>query len=114
LQTFEVVDHAVALWERMRGPDAGLPPAFVDADGLSPEAHLDMQIALQPHVDSAISKTIQLPPEFDGEAVGTLATRAWEGGLKGFTVFPRISPIGAVLLAEPSEICDAPSCDVAI
>jgi ribonucleoside-diphosphate reductase alpha chain len=98
----------------MRGPDAGLPPAFVDADGLSPEAHLDMQIALQPHVDSAISKTIQLPPEFDAEAVGRLATRAWEGGLKGFTVFPRISPIGAVLLAEPSEICDAPSCDVAI
>jgi ribonucleoside-diphosphate reductase alpha chain len=114
LQTFEVVDHAVALWERMRGPDAGMPPAFVDADGLSPEAHLDMQIALQPHVDSAISKTIQLPPEFDAEAVGRLATRAWEGGLKGFTVFPRISPIGAVLLAEPSEICDAPSCDVAI
>ena len=114
LQTFEVVDHAVALWERLRGPGAGLPPAFADADGLPPEAHLDMQIALQPHVDSAISKTIQLPPGFDDQAVGALATRAWEGGLKGFTVFPRISPIGAVLLAEPSETCDAPSCDVAI
>jgi ribonucleoside-diphosphate reductase alpha chain len=111
-QTFEVVDHAVALWERAHG--GGLPPAFVDADGLAPEAHLDMQIALQPFVDSAISKTIQLPPGFDADAVGTLARRAWEGGLKGFTVFPRISPIGAVLLAEPSEACDAPSCDVAV
>jgi ribonucleotide reductase alpha subunit len=73
-----------------------------------------MQIACSRTSDSAISKTIQLPPEFDAEAVGRLGTRAWERGLKGFTVFPRISPIGAVLLAEPSEICDAPSCDVAL
>jgi ribonucleoside-diphosphate reductase alpha chain len=115
LQTFEVVDHAVALWESLAaGSPAGarppLPPAFVDAESTPPEAHLDMQIALQRYVDGAISKTIQLPRGYDAESVGRLAFRAYEGGLKGFTVFPSSSPIGAVLMAEPSESCDAPAC----
>ena len=103
LETFEVVDQAVAQWTSRKGAGAGLPPAFVDAEGLPAQAHLDMQIALQPFVDSAISKTIQLPPGQNADDVGQLARRAFAGGLKGFTVFPRISPIGAVLLAEPSE-----------
>jgi ribonucleoside-diphosphate reductase alpha chain len=60
-RTFEVTDHALAVWDALPGPRAPLPPAFVDAAELAPEAHLDMQIALQPFVDSAISKTIQLP-----------------------------------------------------
>jgi ribonucleoside-diphosphate reductase alpha chain len=116
LQTFEVVDHAVALWEaqaqtaHQSGSGASLPPAFVDAESTPPEAHLDMQIALQPLVDSAISKTIQLPRGYDAEAVSGLAFRAYDGGLKGFTVFPSSSPIGAILMAEPSESCDAPAC----
>jgi ribonucleoside-diphosphate reductase alpha chain len=114
-QTFEVVDHAVALWEAQAGRRAGgsgspLPPAFVDAESTPPEAHLDMQIALQRFVDSAISKTIQLPRGYDAEAVSGLAFRAYDGGLKGFTVFPSSSPIGAILMAEPSESCDAPAC----
>ena len=115
LETFEVVDHAVALWEALQSGRSGgghspLPPAFVDAESTPPEAHLDMQIALQRHVDSAISKTIQLPRGYDAGSVGQLAFRAYEGGLKGFTVFPSSSPIGAVLMAEPSESCDAPAC----
>lgn len=109
-ETVEVVDHAVAAWLALGADHGSLPPAYVDAETLPPEAHLAMQLALQPHVDSAISKTIQLPPGFGPDELDELCNRAYAGGLKGFTVFPRISPIGAVLLPEPSEACDAPAC----
>jgi ribonucleoside-diphosphate reductase alpha chain len=111
-ETFDVIDHAVAVWQARAGAANTLPPAFMDADSVAPEAHLDMQIALQPFVDSAISKTIQLPPGYPPEAVGRLADRAYDGGLKGFTVFPRGSHLGEVLLADPPESCDAPACEI--
>jgi ribonucleoside-diphosphate reductase alpha chain len=111
-ETFEVIDHAVALWQARPGAAGTLPPAFMDAAAVAPEAHLDMQIALQPFVDSAISKTIQLPPGYAADAVGRLADRAYDGGLKGFTVFPRGSVLGEVLLSDPPEACDAPACEI--
>jgi ribonucleoside-diphosphate reductase alpha chain len=116
VEMFELCDHAVAVWQSLPGPRPALPPAFVDADHLPPEAHLEMQIALQPLVDSAISKTVQLPANFGPDELGGLCESAYLGGLKGFTVFPQRSPIGAVLMSGaselPSEACDAPACDV--
>jgi ribonucleoside-diphosphate reductase alpha chain len=113
MRTFDVTDHALAVWEAQPGARAPLPPAFVDAAELSPGAHLDMQIAVQPFVDSAISKTIQLPETFAADDLARLCDRAYDGGLKGFTVFPRVSPIGAVLIAEGTrDGCDTPACEI--
>jgi len=60
-ETLELTDYAVALFESRAGFDAGPPGAMVDASSMAPEAHLDMQAALQPYVDAAISKTVNLP-----------------------------------------------------
>ena len=43
------------------GPTAALPEAFVTTADLAPSEHLLMQAAVQAHVDSSISKTINVP-----------------------------------------------------
>ena len=56
----EVADYAYRLFRRVKGELAPLPDYFIDAQVLSPEDHVVMQAAVQKHVDSSISKTINL------------------------------------------------------
>jgi ribonucleoside-diphosphate reductase alpha chain len=111
-ETLELTDYALALFESTAGFDAGPPGAMVDASTLTPEAHLDMQAALQPYVDAAISKTVNLPPGYGFEGVLGLFERAHTAGLKGLTVFPANSPMGQVLVADSGAACDALACQV--
>jgi ribonucleoside-diphosphate reductase alpha chain len=99
---YEVSDYAWRLWREMRG-DAPLPPVFVTAAQLAPQDHLAMQAALQPYVDSAISKTINIPADYPFEQFESIYREAHRLGLKGCTTF-RPNPVtGAVLQApEPS------------
>ncbi|MCX8049538.1 MAG: adenosylcobalamin-dependent ribonucleoside-diphosphate reductase [Methylohalobius sp.] len=102
----EVEDAAFRLWQRQR-PGQPLPPAFVTATELDPEAHLTMQAALQVHVDNAISKTVQVPEDYLFAQFENVYWRAYELGLKGCTTY-RPNPLrGAVLLpkAPPETHC---------
>ncbi|MBN1240215.1 MAG: adenosylcobalamin-dependent ribonucleoside-diphosphate reductase [Gammaproteobacteria bacterium] len=101
-ETHPTTDFAYALWRREpRGP---LPPAFVTADELPPEAHLAMAGALQPLVDNSISKTINVPERISRAAFADIYRRAYELGLKGCTVF-RPNPVtGAVLSHAPARV----------
>jgi ribonucleoside-diphosphate reductase alpha chain len=89
----------------------GLEPtgdAWVTASDLTPSDHLKMQAALQPHVDSAISKTINCPPDIAPEAFDTLYLDAFDLGLKGCTTFRPNAVTGSVLVplastAEPAS-----------
>ena len=105
VREFDLLDRAVALW-RAQG-NQGLPPAFVDALSLSPEAHLAMQAELQPYVDNAISKTINVPADFPYERFRDLYRRAWQLGLKGCTTYRPNSVTGAVLepVRPPATHC---------
>jgi ribonucleoside-diphosphate reductase alpha chain len=60
---------------------------FATAMEISPEGHLKMQAALQPHVDASISKTINLPNDATVEDVAKMYMEAWEVGCKGLTVY---------------------------
>lgn len=105
----EVEDAAFRLWQRLK-PGQPLPSYFVTATELTPEAHLAMQAALQTHIDSAISKTINVPEDYPFAQFENVYWRAYELGLKGCTTY-RPSPIrGAVLLpkAPPETHC----CDI--
>ena len=93
----EVEDYAYRLFKDKFGNDAELPEEFVTAFKLTPDAHLDMQAALQRHTDSSISKTINCPENISFDAFKDIYRSAYEKGLKGCTAY-RPNPVtGAVL-----------------
>ena len=111
---YPVEDYAEAAWRKSRERD-GLPPAFITAHALTPDEHLYMQAAIQPYVDQAISKTINIPADYDFDAFSTLYQKAYDLGLKGCTVF-RPNPVtGAVLSKMNGENaashCCNPECE---
>jgi ribonucleoside-diphosphate reductase alpha chain len=96
-RTETVEDYAHALFREKFGPAAPLPPAFVTAEELSPREHLEMQAALQRHVDSSISKTINCPADLSFEAFKDVYLQAYDLGLKGCTTYRPNAVTGSVL-----------------
>jgi ribonucleoside-diphosphate reductase alpha chain len=59
-RNFQATDYAYASWRARQTAEVSLPDYFVTADDVAARDHLLMQAALQPFVDGAISKTINL------------------------------------------------------
>lgn len=99
-----VQDYAYRLWQQKNDKDS-LPPNWVDAHQLQPEDHLQMQAAIQPFVDNAISKTINLPKDFPFEQLEQVYSKAYNLGLKGCTIF-RPNPVtGSILSTNEIDQC---------
>jgi ribonucleoside-diphosphate reductase alpha chain len=100
-----VEDYAHAQYRRQFGASAALPETFVRAGDLAPAEHLAMQAAMQPYVDSAISKTINCPEDNSFEAFKDVYLEAYALGLKGCTTYRPNAVTGAVLqpVAEPAK-----------
>jgi ribonucleoside-diphosphate reductase alpha chain len=97
VRTETVEDYAHALFRQKFGTAAALTPAFVTAEELEPAAHLQMQAALQRHVDSSISKTINCPADISFETFKDVYLEAYALGLKGCTTYRPNAVTGAVL-----------------
>jgi ribonucleoside-diphosphate reductase alpha chain len=97
----EVEDYAHRLFRRVRGETAPLPDYFVDAQTLTPEDHLVMQAAVQKHVDSSISKTINVPANISFERFKDVYLQAYALGCKGCTTYRPNEITGAVLAPRP-------------
>jgi len=96
-ETFDVTDYAYRHWRaRANQP---LPACFIDARSLPPDAHLGMQAALQPYVDNAISKTINVPEDYAFEDFRSLYEDAYRAGVKGCTVFRPVPIREGILLS---------------
>lgn len=98
----EVEDYAYRLFRARFGGEAPLPDYFVSAQSLSPRDHLRIQAAAQRHVDSSISKTINVPETLPFEAFADIYREAYGLGLKGCTTFRPNAITGAVLTAAPT------------
>ena len=60
---------------------------FITSPELTPEEHVLMQAAFQPHVDSGISKTINMPNDATEQDVYDTYMLAWKTDCKGITVY---------------------------
>jgi ribonucleoside-diphosphate reductase alpha chain len=70
-----------------RSAPAELRDLFATAHEIAPEWHIKMQAAFQKHIDTSVSKTINLPNSAQPEAVAAAYQFAFQTGCKGVTVF---------------------------
>jgi len=104
----EVSDYAYRLFRRLKGDTAPLPDYFVDAQTLMPDDHVVMQAAVQHHIDSSISKTINVPADIPFDAFKDVYARAYALGCKGCTTYRPNDVTGAVLEARPEQAPSSP------
>jgi ribonucleoside-diphosphate reductase alpha chain len=83
---------------------AMLPPYFVTALEMSALDHMRMSAAVQPFVDTAISKTVNVPIDYAFADFENLYLEAWKSGLKGLTTYRPNSVVGAVLEAPQLQV----------
>ncbi len=102
-RSYEVQDHAWRLFRHLNGPDAPLTEAFVTALEMGANDHIAMMEAVQPFVDTAISKTVNVPADCPYGDFKDLYLSAWRAGLKGLATYRPNSILGAVLEVTPAE-----------
>ncbi len=84
-----------------------LPSYFVTAHQIKPEMRVKMQAAIQKHIDTAISSTVNLPQEITPEEVERIFMLAWKLGCKGITIYREGSREGILETASPAKKQDA-------
>ncbi len=107
----EVRDFAYGEYCRLFGApesDDELPGSFLATDSITPRQHVDMQAAMQCYVDSAISKTINVPADFPFDEFKDIYTYAYAKGLKGCTTFRPSEHITGVLTRSKDTAPAAP------
>ncbi|PLP99039.1 adenosylcobalamin-dependent ribonucleoside-diphosphate reductase [Cupriavidus pauculus] len=101
-RTFEVADHAWRRYRHMGGDMDRLPDSFVTALQMSALDHMRMLEAVQPYIDTSISKTVNVPEDYPYEAFRHLYLEAWKAGLKGLATYRPNQVLGAVLSVAPA------------
>ncbi len=116
-KTYDVEDHAWRLYRHLGGNVDGehgehLPPAFVTALEISALDHMRMVAVVSPFVDSAISKTVNVPEDYPYEQFKSLYFEAWKSGLKGITTYRPNAVMGSVLSIKTAQPNDLDTTDV--
>lgn len=106
MRAYEVQDHAWRLY-RQRHPEATpegpLPPQFVTALQMGASDHLRMLEAVQPFIDTSISKTVNVPADYPYDDFRGLYLEAWRAGLKGLATYRPNTVLGSVLGAAAPD-----------
>ena len=93
----------VKQWHEAHPEADELPDYFVTAMDLSPREHVKVQGAFQRWIDSAISKTCNVPNEYSVEQVSELFMYMYELGCKGGTIYRDGSRDEQVLMLKGDE-----------
>jgi ribonucleoside-diphosphate reductase alpha chain len=105
MRAYEVEDHAWRLYRRLHpeaSADGQLPPPFVTALQMRADDHLRMLEAVQPFVDTSISKTVNVPADYPYDDFRGLYLEAWRAGLKGLATYRPNTVLGSVLGSVPN------------
>lgn len=106
LRTYEVADHAWRLYRHLGhdvSDDEFLPPEFVTALQMAARDHLGMMQAVQPFIDTAISKTVNVPADYPYADFKDLYRDAWRAGLKGLATYRPNAGLSSVLSVGTAE-----------
>ena len=98
---YDVEDHAWRLYRSLGGDTSQLPASFVSALEMPAAGHLAMMEAVQPFIDTAISKTVNVAADYPYEDFKGLYREAWQAGLKGLATYRPNDILGAVLELKP-------------
>ncbi|MFY7940244.1 MAG: adenosylcobalamin-dependent ribonucleoside-diphosphate reductase [Burkholderiaceae bacterium] len=97
---YAVEDHAWRVYRAMGGDVEHLPDYFVSALSIPAADHIAMMAEIQPCIDTAISKTVNVPADYPYEDFKGLYLQAWQAGLKGLATYRPNAILGAVLQTE--------------
>ncbi|HRM48138.1 MAG TPA: adenosylcobalamin-dependent ribonucleoside-diphosphate reductase [Alicycliphilus sp.] len=100
---YVVEDYAWRLYKTLGGDVKKLPAYFVSAMDMAAADHVAMMEAVQPYVDTAISKTVNVPADYPYDDFKNLYLQAWHSGLKGLATYRPNSILGAVLEVPAAE-----------
>lgn len=100
---YVVEDYAWRLYRTLGGDVNQLPDYFVNAMDMAAADHVAMMEAVQPFVDTAISKTVNVPEDYPYDDFKNLYLQAWHSGLKGLATYRPNSILGAVLEVTPAK-----------
>jgi ribonucleoside-diphosphate reductase alpha chain len=100
-KVYDVEDHAWRVYRHIGGDVTKLPPPFVTALEISALDHMRMVAVVAPFVDSAISKTVNVPENYPFDEFKDLYLEAWKAGLKGITTYRPNGVLGSVLSVTP-------------
>jgi ribonucleoside-diphosphate reductase alpha chain len=101
---YTVEDHAWRLYHQLGGKADRLPDTFVSALDMRATDHIAMMQAVQPFIDTAISKTVNVPADAPYDDFKDLYLQAWRSGLKGLATYRPNSILGSVLATkEPAD-----------
>jgi ribonucleoside-diphosphate reductase alpha chain len=106
-RTYDVEDHAWRLYRHRDGDMDKLPAHFVTALEISALDHMRMVAAIAPFVDSAISKTVNVPENYPYAEFENLYVEAWKSGLKGIATYRPNTVLGSVLSITPAATTTA-------
>ncbi len=94
---YAVEDHAWRLYRELGGDVDQLPEYFVNALAMTAGEHIAMMEAVQPFVDTAISKTVNVAADYPFDDFKSLYHQAWRAHLKGMATYRPNSILGSVL-----------------
>jgi ribonucleoside-diphosphate reductase alpha chain len=97
-----VEDYSWRLYRHLGGDTDNLPEYFISALEMSAQDHLAMMAAVQPFIDTAISKTVNIPADYPFEDFKDLYLQAHKAKLKGLATYRPNSILGAVLATTPA------------
>jgi ribonucleoside-diphosphate reductase alpha chain len=104
---YAVEDHAWRVYRELGGDVNKLPDYFVSALDMSATNHIAMMEAVQPFVDTAISKTVNVPADYPYDDFKSLYQQAWAARLKGLATYRPNAILGSVLHVDAPKV-DAP------
>lgn len=105
---YNVYHKNVQEWRSLNNDSEKIPSFFVESDSIDWMKRIEIQSAIQKHIDHAISSTINLPKGTSPDVVGRLYVEAYKKGLKGVTIYVDGSRSGVLVTNDEVKGEDFP------